>query len=76
MQYPNDDEAREIARTIEEKLPDWFVVWGVYTKQFVAFPLFGVPRGTILTAYYPDALVDRMQSTERRLRISAEKRGL
>jgi hypothetical protein len=67
------DEFREIARTIEERLPDWIVVWGVYTRQFVAFPLFDAPRGTILTASYPDALVGRARDVERRLGRSPEK---
>lgn len=76
MSTENDDELREIARGIEEKRPGWIVVWGTYTRQFVAFPLFGAPRGTILTAHYPDALVDRMQYAERKLRTSAEKKRL
>jgi hypothetical protein len=72
---PMIDEFRDIARGIEEKLPDWLVLWGVYTRQFIAFPLFDAPRGTILTANYPDALVDRIRDAERRLGRSSEKGG-
>jgi hypothetical protein len=57
----DDDHFREIARQIEQTLPDWMVEWGVYSQQFVAFPLFEAPRGTILTASYPDALIGRMR---------------
>jgi hypothetical protein len=61
-----DDEPGEIARHLEAESPNWLVLWGAYTHQFVAFPRFDAPRGTIVTAIYPDALVDRMQGVERR----------
>ena len=35
MSSADDDEFRKIARGIEEKVPEWIVVWGVYTRQFV-----------------------------------------
>jgi hypothetical protein len=73
MSSADDDEFREIARGIEEKVPEWIVVWGVYTRQFVAFPLWREPRGVVLTALYPDALVERMRDAERRLQTSAQK---
>jgi hypothetical protein len=60
------DEPGEIARHLEAKSSNWLVLWGVYTHQFVAFPRFDAPRGTIVTAIYPDALIDRMQGVERR----------
>jgi len=71
--YAANDEPREIARHLEEESPNWLVLWGTYTHQFVAFPRFDAPRGTIVTAIYPDALVGRTQEVERRLQISAEK---
>jgi hypothetical protein len=70
MPVPDNDEIREIARQIDEKSQNWIVVWGIYTHQFVAFPRFEAPRGTILVAFYPDALVDRMREAERILRIT------
>ena len=51
---------------IRMKKAHWLVVWGTYTRQFVAFPLFDAPRGTILAAGYPDALTGRMREAERR----------
>jgi hypothetical protein len=66
MPSADEDEFREMARNIEEKSPHWLVVWGTYTRQFVAFPLFDAPPGTILTAGYPDALTGRMREAERR----------
>ena len=71
--HTNDDDFREIARQIEQQQPGWIVIWGSYTQQFVAFPLFELPSGTIVTARYPDALTDRMRRTERRFRRPPEK---
>jgi hypothetical protein len=62
-----------IAGQLEREHPHWIVVFGVYTKQFVALPRFDVPQGTILTAYYPDALAGRMRETERRFRRSPDE---
>jgi hypothetical protein len=64
---PEDDEAnRETARQIELQRPGWMVLWGVYSKQYVAFPLFAAPPGTILAAAYLPALESRMQTAELR----------
>jgi hypothetical protein len=57
---------RETARQIELQRPGWMVVWGVYSKQYVAFPLFAAPAGTILAAAYAPALKDRMKAAELR----------
>ena len=66
---PPDDECRELAQQIEEQRPGWLVLWGCYSKRFVAFPLFPVQRRTILVMSYPDALVARMEQVERVLRV-------
>jgi hypothetical protein len=64
---PCDDETanRETARQIELQQPGWLVLWGVYSRTFVAFPLFRAPRGAVLAAAYPAALVARMREAER-----------
>jgi hypothetical protein len=65
----SDDEGRAIAEDIRKQRPGWLVIFGVYSRQFVAFPLFAVSRQTILAARYPEALIDRMvRAEERRLR--------
>jgi hypothetical protein len=64
---PEDDEAnRETARQIEVQRPGWMVLWGAYSKEYVAFPLFAAPPGTIVAARYAPALASRMQAAERR----------
>ena len=51
------------------------VVYGTYSHEYVAFPLFTAPPGTILAAGYPPALITRIQQTERRLHGTPRHRG-
>jgi hypothetical protein len=69
----SDDEGRAIAEDIRRQRPGWLVIFGCYSRQFVAFPLFAVSRRTILTARYPDALIDRMVRAEQERRIRREQ---
>jgi hypothetical protein len=55
---------RRIAARLEEDNPSWIVLFGVYTREFVAFPRFDVPSGTVLVARYPAALPPRMRTVE------------
>lgn len=65
----DNDEGRETAERIEREHPNWIVVFGVYTRQFVCFPRFHAPPGTVLVALYPVALHTRMQEAERLLQL-------
>jgi hypothetical protein len=69
----DDDAAREAAERTQRENPGWLVVFGSYTKQFVCFPLFPAPAGTIVTARYPGAIPPRMRMIERALQ--ARNRG-
>jgi hypothetical protein len=60
-----DDVSREAAERTERENPGWIVVFGVFTKEFVCFPKFPAPAGTIVTALYPDAIPPRMRMIER-----------
>jgi hypothetical protein len=42
------------------------MLFGTYTRQYVAFPLFGAPRGTVLGHAVPGELVRQMQKAEAR----------
>jgi hypothetical protein len=64
MAFGDESASRETARRIESDRPGWLVVWGAYSKQYIAFPLFHAPKGTIVVAVYPDALVARMEAAE------------
>jgi hypothetical protein len=63
-----DDVAREAAQRTERDNPGWIVLFGVFTKEFVCFPRFPAPAGTIVTSHYPDAILPRMRMIERALR--------
>lgn len=70
---PDDDASREAAERTEHENPGWIVVFGVFTKEFVCFPKFPAPAGTIVTALYPDAIPPRMRMIERALRVRLPK---
>lgn len=63
----SEEAGREIASRLEAEHPLWIVVFGVYTQQFVCFPKFQAPAGTMLAAAYPEALPDRMRRAEEAL---------
>lgn len=72
---PPDDDHQETAREIEQQQPGWMVLYGTYSHEYVAFPLFHAPPGTILAAAYPPALIARIQQTERWLQGNPRHRG-
>jgi hypothetical protein len=64
-----ENASREAAERTERENPGWIVVFGVFTKEFVCFPRFPAPAGTIVTALYLDAIPPRMRKIERALRV-------
>jgi hypothetical protein len=69
----DDDAGWAMAEEIQRQRPGWLVLWGCYSKHYVAFPLFSVRRRAILAAFYPDALLARMEEAERVLRIEPDE---
>jgi hypothetical protein len=69
-----DEAHRETARWLEHDNPGWIVVFGVYTRQFVAFPRFPAPPRTIVATAYPAALPGRMRKVESRLNAARPQR--
>lgn len=56
----------QAAREIESANPLWLVIFGDYTRQFVAFSRFSVPRrNTMIVASDSGALVTKMRDVER-----------
>jgi hypothetical protein len=74
MQGVDDEEAPAMAGKIEEENPGWIVVFGVFSRQFVCFPRFPVPKGTMVVARYPEEALTRMRAIERF--CAREGRGL
>lgn len=64
----DDREQRQQAVRLAEVFPRWVVMWGAWTRQFWAFPCFGVPRGTIAHSPDPSELAGRMRAVERSAR--------
>ncbi len=63
------DDMRRIAERLEVDNPSWIVLFGVYTREFVAFPRFAAPEGTVIAVSYPGAMSERMRRIERAARI-------
>jgi hypothetical protein len=70
----DDEEALAIAGKIEEANPGWIIVFGVFSRQFVCFPRFPVPKGTMVVARDPVKALERMRAIERS--CAHEGRGL
>jgi hypothetical protein len=71
----NEDAAREEARRLEAENPLWIVVFGVYSREFVCFPRFGLDGGSIVAARNPDALPPRMRKVESSALSTGQPRG-
>jgi hypothetical protein len=67
-----DEQSYEAARTIEKAHPHWMVVWGLYSRQYWAFPLLDVPPGIIVHAPDPVMLVTAIEEVELAAAQSAE----
>jgi hypothetical protein len=71
MPNPDDQACHDIAKQIEQANPRWIVVFGVFTKEFVGFPRFPAPAGTVIAALYPEAMSARMHEAERLVNYAA-----
>jgi hypothetical protein len=60
----SESEMRRIAGRLETENPKWIVVYGVYSRLFIAFPRFSAPAMTIVLSAYPGALPARMRIIE------------
>jgi hypothetical protein len=69
----DDNTCRAIAEQIHHVRPQWLVIWGSFSRRFWAFPLFEMHPRLLVCAWYPDALIARMDDAERRYRIRPEE---
>jgi hypothetical protein len=60
---PGEDHAGQAAR-LDHENPQWIVIWGIFSHQFVAFPLFRVPPGTVHCYRSESELLRQMRQTE------------
>ena len=64
MTGPYDPAERAAAARLQHACPHWVILYGAWTRLFFAFPRFGVPPGTIVSAPSPGELVEWMRTTE------------
>jgi hypothetical protein len=69
MKQGTTEEMQHVAERLESDNPSWIIMFGVYSRQFVAFPRFAAPEGTVIVAGYPGALPERMRRVERLARV-------
>jgi len=69
----DDEESCAIAERIERENPEWIVIFGVFTRQFICIPRFPAPPGIMVVAKYPDAVLPRMREVENFLRFKMKK---
>ncbi len=64
MAPAGEERHRAVAARIDREFPAWMVIWGGYSRQFVAFPLFRAAPGVVVASYDPHALTARMREME------------
>ncbi len=69
---PSDADAWAIAEDINRQHEHWLVMWGTYSQEYVAYPLFRSRQRVIVTAGHPTDLLTRMQQTEQAIRVQPE----
>ena len=62
-QSPGEDDQEQAAR-LDRDNPRWLIVWGTFSLEFLAFPLFCVPDGIVLCSRSAAELLRRMRQTE------------
>lgn len=71
----DEDSHRHAAQDLETERPGWIVLWGVYSRQYWAYPLFDVPPRTILHSTDPRALAAKMTQVELSVRVGQRPAG-
>jgi hypothetical protein len=60
-------QAVQLAERLEEDNPDWVIMYGSYSREYVAFPVYAdAPDNSYCSAKDPAALDDHIRETERR----------
>jgi hypothetical protein len=63
------------AEAIMRERPQWLVLWGVCSRLYWGFALFGMKERVFAYGTYPEAVVARMDQIERRFRVWPEREG-
>ncbi len=65
----------DMAERLQRDNPRWVVMWGAYSREYVAFPLFNAPPGTVLRGQHPGELAGRMRQTEQFIAAQPRRKG-
>jgi hypothetical protein len=58
------EDHQEQATKLDQDNPRWLVLWGTFSLQFVAFPLFDVPCRVVLCSRTTPELIRQMRQAE------------
>jgi hypothetical protein len=61
----SDTRYAEVAAALQDQHPAWLVVWGEYSRRFLAYPWPLAPSGTWLASADPVELLRQMTEVER-----------
>lgn len=58
------ERGHDTAAAIGREHPHWLVMWGVWSREYWAFPMLAVPQGTLVHAPDPGMLAAAMAEVE------------
>ena len=61
---PYDLQECDLAADLSRRNPQWWVMWGVYSRLYWAFARFGPPPGTVVSAPGPRELLAQTRQAE------------
>lgn len=64
MTAEHHDDATDTATRLQEQNPGWLILFGSWTRQYIAFPLFPAPYGSYVAARDPRELARGMRLVE------------
>jgi hypothetical protein len=65
MRLLDNEDARVMAGRLMGVFPAWLVLWGVYSREFWAFPRFAAHPGEVLHESDPNVLAGQMHQVQR-----------
>lgn len=64
LMHERDRAERQLAARLGKAFPHWHIMWGAWSRQFWAYPLFRAPRGTIAHSSDPGDVAAQMRQVQ------------
>jgi hypothetical protein len=61
-----EEQGRSCAEWLEHQMPNWMVIYGPVSRNFIAFPKFLAPPRTFMVGSHPGVMISPMKELERR----------